>query len=436
MEVSLTVVLAGSIAILFALFVVCTKPEYGLFCYGLALGFPDIAVPLGTAINIRVDDVLIVLFLLRSFLWIPSPLAWTQLKILRWQAILLAICALSAAIGLMTGAAPAAYESIKMVGCSVILFTLPRLLQSKRRLRFLITGLMCGGVALVMQVINRLSGSSLSGFANFQQFKNAATFSTWNPNTIGQAGMLLVFAAGLGWIIFGKNRISAIVWLGLAIGFALVPLSVFARGTSLSIAAGIILYFCLTRRWKLVLPFVAICLGTVVYLHSVNKTLVENAAQVDLTTGEGFSHRFERWNMAAKAIVAAPLTGHGFGQEWILLDSIGSDGRAHNAYMTVWIEVGIGGLAILLAFVYQFASAVFQLFRQPEFEQYGALLLALIAALCLDSSGLPTLYWEKLPTIALSIGISLIGICRQNCQESVGEVIPQRRSLEMLGQRS
>src|ERR1017187_8700264 len=84
--------------ILVVLWVLSEKPEYGLFLYGLALGFPDIAIPLGTAINLRMDDVLIIFFLLRSVLWRPAPLAPGQRKILKWQALLLMVCSLSAVV--------------------------------------------------------------------------------------------------------------------------------------------------------------------------------------------------------------------------------------------------------------------------------------------------------------------------------------------------
>jgi len=63
----------------------------------------------------------------------------------------------------------------------------------------------------------------------------------------------------------------------------------------------------------------------------------------------------------------------------------------------------------------------------------GALLLALSVTVCLDSIGSSTLYWEKLPTIALSIGIALIGICdrnriwavKQNATAAVYEALPE-----------
>jgi O-antigen ligase len=435
MNPPLTFGLEVGIVMLLVLFIVWVKPEYGLFLYGLALGFPDIAIPLGSAIHIRIDDVLIVLFLLRSLLWKPAPIAPGQRKILGWQALFMALCLLSAAVGIARGTPPAMYETVKMIGCAAILAILPRLVQSERRLRFLIAGLMCAGAALVIQVVLRLGGSSPKALANFQELKYAATFTTWNPNTIGQAAMLLVFAAGMGWIISPKSRANSILWFCLAAAFALTPVLVFARGTSLSIAAGFILFVCLARRWKLALMFVVVCLSAVVYLRGVNSALVDGATRVNLATGEGFSHRYERWDMAAEAIKSAPLLGHGFGQEWTLLSSLGSEGRAHNAYMSVWIELGIGGLALLLAVVYQFVSIGRSLCRRPGFQLCGALLLALTAAMCLDSAGLPTLYWEKLPTISLAIGIALAGICEREHLESVTE-LARRPCIEALLEQS
>jgi O-antigen ligase len=118
--------------------------------------------------------------------------------------------------------------------------------------------------------------------------------------------------------------------------------------------------------------------------------------------------------MAIDAIRAEPVLGYGFGREWTLLSEMGSEGRAHNAYMSVWIEVGVGGLALLLAILSAYCSAALKLYRQPEFQAVGALLLALLIAMCVDSIALPTLYWEKLPTIALSIGVALVGVCERN----------------------
>ncbi len=292
MDISSIFTIEIGIAILLLLAVFWVKPEYGLFFYGLVLGFPDTAIPLGTAINLRLDDGLVVFFLLRSLLWSPAFLTSGQRSIFKWQASFAAACALSALAGFARGVPPAAYETIKMIGCVVILIALPRVLQSERRLRFLAVGLMCAGIALMFQILHRLRTSPTSFLGSFQELKSAAAFTTWNPNTIGQASMLLVFAAGLGWIAFRQSRINSGLWFCLATAFSLIPTLVFSRGAGLSIAAGHVFFLCLVRRWKFALVFLVIGVSILGYLRSVDNELVDSATRVDITTGEGFSHRY------------------------------------------------------------------------------------------------------------------------------------------------
>jgi O-antigen ligase len=397
----------------------CAKPEHALFLYGLALGFPDLAFPVGTAVNIRVDDLLILLFLIRFIIWTPASSVTGQRKIFRYQMFLFAFCIFSAVVQFARGVPLAPYETAKMVGCAAIVWVLPRILQSEQRLRALIVGLTCGGIALAIQIAFRMASSSASAQANFQEYKNAATFATWNPNTLGQAAMLTAFAAGLGAILYSKSGVGKIIWPALACGFALIPAAMFVRGTALSIAAGFLLFFCLTRRWKWVMAFMVLCLFAVAILRATEPDLFADATRVNISTGDGLSHRFERWETALSVIRQDPLFGQGFGQEWVHLSSIGSEGRAHNAYLTVWLELGIGGLALVLAVIYQIVNIGYSLYTQPRFQMHGALLLSLIFAMCLDSFGLPTLYWEKLPTIAISIGVALAGICEREFAQAV-----------------
>jgi O-antigen ligase len=324
-----------------------------------------------------------------------------------------------------------------MAGCAAIVLAIPRLVQSERRLRFFVSGLVCAGMAVVVQIHEHLGEAATRDFANFQQLKSAATFSTWNPNTIGQAGILFVFAAALGGTIFARTLAHRIVWPGFATIFALLPALVYVRGTSLSIAAGFIVFFCMTRRWKWVLVLAAVCLGAIFYLHARDSQLLEDATTVNLATGQGLSHRFERWDMALQAIQTEPVVGHGFGQELPYLTLIGSEGRAHDAYLTVWIELGLGGLLVFAAAIFQFLRAGFLLYRVPPFRSQGALILALIVALCLDSVGLSTLYWEKLPTIALSLAVVVVGLCERNDRElTVKEVRAMACACEPYTQHS
>lgn len=403
-----------AIAGLLALAILCIHVEYGLFLYGLALGFPDLAWPVGSTVNLRLEDALIVLFLARAFLWAPARLSPSQRRILTWLAIFLAVCLLSIAVESAQGVPPSGYDAARLAGCAVILAVLPAVVNSERRLRFLVAGLMCGGVALAIQVHQHVGESSLHGISNFQQLKSAAAFGTWNPNTIGQAVLLLVFAAGLGGTALWKTLPARILSAGLALGFALVSALVYVRGTTISIAAGFLLFLCLLRRWKWVLVFAVACLAVFLYLRSSQHSFLEDATSVNLATGEGLSHRLDRWQLTFQGIRNNPLTGRGFGQELDYLTLLGSEGRAHNTYLSVWLELGAGGLLLFLAVLLQFARAGLALYRNPGFQSQGALILAMLFALSLDSFGLATLYWEKLPTIALALAIAVVGVCERN----------------------
>jgi O-antigen ligase len=406
-------------AVLVGVVLLWARAEYALFLYAFALGFPDFAYPLANTINIRADDILILLLLARTVLWAPAPFSKGQRNIFIWQTFFLLACLLSIAVETAQGTIPDGYASVKMAGCAVIVLVLPRLVQTRRRLGFFLAGLMCAGVALVIQVFLHLGTSSPDDYANFQQMKDAATFTTWNPNTIGQAAVLLTFAAGLGGIIFSKTVAGRILWPCLAMGFAIVPALVFVRGTTISIAAGIILFLSMVRRWKWLVVFAAAFLSVIILLRSLDRSLLKDATTLNMTTGEGFSHRFERWDMAFQAIQKSPLLGQGFGQELNYLRLLGSEGRAHDAYLTIWIELGLGGLLLFLAAIFQFVRGGWVLYRNRRFRFQGALIVALTFAMGLDSLGLSTLYWEKLPTISLSLALIVVGMCERKDPETV-----------------
>jgi len=100
---------------------------------------------------------------------------------------------------------------------------------------------------------------------------------------------------------------------------------------------------------------------------------MKDAANVNLTTGEGFSDRFARWDMAYRSIQTEPFLGQGFGQELTYLNLIGSEGRAHNAYLTVWLELGLGGLLLFLAAIFQFVRAGMVSLRGSAISVSGSL---------------------------------------------------------------
>ena len=91
---------------------------------------------------------------------------------------------------------------------------------------------------------------------------------------------------------------NRILWPCLAMGFALVPALVFVRGTTLSIAAGFVLF--LPGAPLEVDPGVRCGVLSAQSYICIRRQpqLMEDATNVNLTTGEGFSHRFDRWGMA------------------------------------------------------------------------------------------------------------------------------------------
>ncbi|MBV9266957.1 MAG: hypothetical protein JO061_12380, partial [Acidobacteriaceae bacterium] len=182
-------VIAAGLVLLIVLGFLWPRPEYGLLAWGIALGFPDAVIPMG-AVNLRIDDVLLLLLLPRTFIWSIGDTR-SQKSTRAVQFAFLGLCCFSIVIEFLNGNPPPGYEVAKMLGCGLILFSLPRLVEGQRTLRFLLVGLMIGGVALTCQIAYRLLHSSGNVLANFQELKSAATFATWNPNTIGQAGILL-----------------------------------------------------------------------------------------------------------------------------------------------------------------------------------------------------------------------------------------------------
>lgn len=415
------------IAALIGIVILMVRIEFAILLYGFALGFPDCATPLGATINVRLDDLFLLAFLARMVLWSPAPLSRGQAGIFRWLWIFLAACGVSAVLETALGVPPDPYDAARMAGCAVIFFVLPRILDSKKRLRFFVSGLALAGIALVIQVRQHVEASGGAGAsANFQQLKSAATFDTWNPNTVGQAAILLVLGAGLGWILFSGAPAKKILWPCLAAGFALLPAFVFVRGSAISIAAAVALFLCLLRRWKSLLLFAALSSLAVLVLYARDRQFLEGAATVNVSTGEGLSSRLNRWGMAVQGIQDKPWLGHGFGQELCYLTQIGGEGVAHNDYLTVWLELGVGGLLLFLGTIFQFIRGGWRLYRHSRYQQQGALVLAATLALFLDSMGLPTLYWEKLPTITLSLGVALIGLCERNEMEIASPALSTR----------
>ena len=391
------------------------KPEYGLFLYGLALGFPDLALPVGPTVNVRIDDLIIALLLPRALLSYRIRFTARQITVLFWATLFFALCVSSALIGAAAGQTPNGNDVLRLLGCGALMLVMPALAHSWRRLSFVVVGLTIGGVILIIQIAWRLSHSSATSYGNAQDLKAAAGFITWNPNTLGQAALLLVFAAGIA-ALMARRRSLCTLYVALATIFAVMPMALLIRGSAIAASVGYVGFLALTKRWKLLLVAATLGFIGVGYWYSMVGDAVSAATQVDLSTGDGLSHRYDTWHTAIEAISASPLLGYGFGQELTVAAGLGRELRSHNTLLSVWIELGLTGVLILAAMVAEIVFAGLFICKRRSIRAYGFLLIALIVALCIDSLGSLTLYWEKLPMIALSLGVSLIGCCERTAQ--------------------
>ena len=93
---------AAAIPALLAVAALWRYPEYGLLLYGVALGFPDVVLPLG-AINLRIEDGLVAFYALRLMLLPFAPFSPGQRRILTWQLALAGVCLLSALTAVVRG---------------------------------------------------------------------------------------------------------------------------------------------------------------------------------------------------------------------------------------------------------------------------------------------------------------------------------------------
>src|SRR5262245_14595007 len=290
-------------------------PEYGLLLYGVALGFPDLALP-SAAINLRIEDGLIALYALRLMLVPFVPLSQGQRSILRWQLAFAGACLLSALTAIVRGYDHYyLYVVTKLIGCVVAIVVLPTIVDSPRRLRFLAGGLMVGGVALLLQMGLRLIDAAPGSIVTFQDLKYSATPASWNPNTLGQAATLLTFGAAVGAATGSGRRAVNRIYFVLGNLFAAIPVAIFSRGAVLGVCAGYALFTIVTGRLKVLAVVITLAAAAGTYYVATLPPRIAEATQIDISTGEGLSGRYERWTFARSLIGERPMLGYGFGQE-------------------------------------------------------------------------------------------------------------------------
>lgn len=391
--------------------ILVARPEYILFLYGISIGFPDVAQSVGGAINVRLDDAIILLLFLRLLIVRqPISIATDQIPIIKAYILFWGYCLISAIILMLFDMKVDSYFLIRTMGGGMIFIVLIMSIQNLKSFRFLLYGLALAGIALSFQIFQNFQQIKMIEISKSSAFKEELKFSTWNPNTIGQVCLMLTFSAGLGWASSaGKNIWEKRSWIALAVLFAAIPVFVFARGASIAIFAGWIIVLYGLRAYKVIIALVLLMIPVAVSMYISYKEIIDTAINVDVQTGKGFSNRYELWKTALEIISNSPIIGHGFGQEAGLFVETFGRGMSHNAYLSVTLELGLVGLIIILSIVSRMYKVNYSKLKKNTSPFY-LMLVGFIIAICIDSTVGSGLYWEKFTTIAMTIICISIGI--------------------------
>lgn len=406
------IIFGGPFACLFIVALMLLHPEYILFLYGVSLGFPDFAISLAGIINLRLDDLMILFLLIRLVITLEQVNTTPDQKnIVLIYGTFFAYALFSASVMTFFGYPPDSYPLIRDVGGVSLFLVLTYSVRSERSFSFLVSGMVVGGIALVVQVVMNFQNIAIQSLTRSSQLKDLTAFGTWNPNTVGQAGLLMTFVAGFLACVPAKgSRMVSVLCAALAAVFACLPAAIFARGATIGVLVGWLLFLLLIRSWKLLVVIVAFGAAAFSSWYRVFGKLIQSAADVDIKTGQGFSKRYDLWRIAGDLISQKPLLGHGFGQEARLYQEINGQAMSHDAYLSVWIELGLVGLCLLLLLLFCYIRPAVRSLLAVRNNSGYALVLGLSAGLCVESIVGMGLYGEKFVTIGLALMCVALGV--------------------------
>ena len=240
------------------------------------------------------------------------------------------------------------------------------------------------------------------------------------PGIVLSAGLLLftvVGGAGQGKSALGGALLGLTCLVGAGWAFHLTG----SRGPLLGLvcAVPVALFFMLRGKGKLItsLAAVVIVVGSALYFQAQQDASSVTGRSATIRT------RLYAWEYAAKLVAKSPLTGFGQGGYAMLGDSYAADdvehdplalksriAHAHNEWLEVCADLGIVGLAVLLAAYAATLYAGVMALRGADWSLWRVALTALLAALValmieeltnvgLRVAGLPVVYYTVLGLI-------------------------------------
>jgi O-antigen ligase len=205
-----------------------------------------------------------------------------------------------------------------------------------------------------------------SHYADDLRDKSGNTFNYLGPNeTAGFLAEFTLFLIGL--LIMQKKKLWKFLLAGIiAFNFYCV-LYYFSRGAYVAVLGGL-LFLGLVKEWKIILILVVLLIGWRMVLPG---SVVERIEMTESDKGLDASSesRIDMWSTALGTIKSNPFTGIGFGNTRYLGIASGRGNvrnSLHDGYLSVLVEQGVMGLAIILYIFWSGIKRGWRLFKRTD----------------------------------------------------------------------
>lgn len=311
--------------------------KYIFFLLGISFGLPDLAINLGFG-NVRGFDVLIALLALIEFLG-GNGFGLVKKEVFNLYVIygIIVIYKLISLLLLSNLEVSSYFLYREILNIVRFILVMSIVIRSKDS-EYLFFGLCLGFLLFISQI-----GYKYLDVSSFVPhiIKEDISFSSLNPN--GTGAFLMIFFAGFN--LFGDTKWSGVLYSAIWI----VCIFSFNRGTTLAITLALMQqgFF----RGRILIALAIMCL----YILSREDVwlLISKSVEINVTTGEGSSHRYELWNIALDHIGNRPFYGNGFLSETSIFQEAWGGGITHNSYLAILLELGFFGFILYLCFFYQ-----------------------------------------------------------------------------------
>lgn len=364
--------------------------------FPIFFALPDLSIDTGV-INLRVDDLIIYLFfILNSISIITFYKNFAYSKSYNNLLYLVVLSLISSFFTIILKKDDInTYEFVRSMGSIPYFVVLPFILTNPDLKKDLFKGVIIGGVIyLTFLLLNYqaiLQTGDLEEMHNSAQLKKAVSFESLNPNAVATLAVILGAINLMGYIEMRRKY-----QLIISVLLILVPFFVFARGMSIGViaATSIFIISFKTKNKKLVLLFIFLSIYYLFKSQILFNRFTESATNIDISTGEGFSGRFELWYQGFYIFMKSPVLGHGFSTENNMFIKYFDGQMAHQIFLHYLIELGVFSLILFLFLIFSIARSRYYFYKITLDNFYLIQLLIISAFFIADLSG-QLLYFNK-----------------------------------------